>query len=129
MTTGNPTTAPKQWFGIYLGVVTQTRSQDVYVKVQVPTLTGFEIHDWARPMGFTGFAQDGDTGPEAAADLVTTGMPPPQVPPVVVSLSPNKYVSTPGGPPGPGPGPNVGTTVLVMFVAGDLNYPVYALTS
>jgi hypothetical protein len=80
MTTGQPTQAPKQWLGVYLGTVVQTRPQDAYVQVQVPQLSGFAVHTWAPPMGTISSA------------------------------------------------PAIGETVLVMFIAGDLNYPVYNVT-
>ena len=71
-----------QWCGVYLGRVAQVRASDHHVQVQVPQLSGFQVHNWARPMG---------------------------------------TVSTPY--------PKVGDTVLVMFIAGDLQYPVWAPTS
>ncbi len=117
MTTGQPTVPPKQWFGVYLGIVAQTRSQDSWVQVQVPQLSGFEMHTWARPMGFAGFVQDGDTGSESAADLTSTGYTPTIGTASNVALSPVRS----------GPGPNVGTPVFVMFVAGDLAYPCYTI--
>jgi hypothetical protein len=79
--TGQPIPEHKQWLGVYLGIVAQTRG-DTYVQVQVPQLSGFEMHTWARPMGAI-----------------------PEFPPIV------------------------GTTVLVMFIAGDLQFPCYSLTA
>lgn len=131
---------PRKWYGVYLGVIANRRTQDLWCKVQVPQVMGDTVSDWARPMGFSSIADilpypaaafnkipvTGATGGFEYANLEPLGW--------------GGYVSHKQAPNGrpigiaepgeeSGPGPPVGTPVLVLFIGGDRNYPVYALTS
>lgn len=43
----------EQCHGIYMGIVTHTRS-DGWVKLQIPQVLGKTVSDWARPLGSNG---------------------------------------------------------------------------
>lgn len=73
--------AVKQWFGTYLGKVSNNRS-DGWAQLRVPQVLGTAQSNWARPMGAA--------------------------------------VASP---------PAIGKLVVVMFMGGDINHPVYDLTS
>ena len=45
-----------QLLGLYLGLVTMTRTQDLWVQVNIPQIFGTENSNWARPIGFNGAA-------------------------------------------------------------------------
>lgn len=45
-----------QLFGLFLGLVTMTRTQDLWVMVNIPQIFGTESSNWARPIGFNGAA-------------------------------------------------------------------------
>lgn len=132
--------SPTLWHGVYLGKIANTREKDLWCKLLVPQVMADVVTDWARPMGFDSI---GDKTQPAAAFLEL---------PVDGTGGAGKeyansaplgwggYVSHPQGPNGRplgiaqrgaeiGPGPPVGTIVLAMFIGGDRNHPVYALTS
>jgi len=134
-TTGAP--KPREWFGVYLGRIAQVRLRDVCVKVQVPQLFGQQHSNWARPMGFNVVGQLGgsNTYSSDVNSVVNSGTDIDVIP--ASHFGP--FVDVPSGPAGRslgfsagdsgGPGPPVGTIVLVMFVGGDINMPVYFLTT
>jgi hypothetical protein len=149
--TGSP--KAKEWFGVYLGRIVQTRLSDVCVKVQVPQLLGMQSSNWARPMGFNVVGQLG--GPNLySSDVnsvqavgqhsvtgtgVTDGIDVDNLPAsffgAFVTPSIDAHATRPGralgfaSKDGPGPGPPPGTIVLVQFIGGDVNVPCYALTT
>src|SRR5713226_9693670 len=64
--------ASQQWHGVYLGKVTQTRYNDLWVQVAVPQVLGRTSTAWARPMGFSGLVYDpGDIDPGTAGTSLT----------------------------------------------------------
>jgi hypothetical protein len=133
--------APEKWHGVYIGQIALTRNKDLWCKLLVPQLLGSTLTDWARPMGFNTI---GDHNHPAAAfkEIPVDGTG--GLGKEYANLAPlgwGGYVEHPQsgegrpigvGQPGggeTGPGPPGGSIVLVMFIAGDRNHPVYALTS
>jgi hypothetical protein len=88
----------RQWFGIYEGRIIHIRESDLYIQAKVPQVLGQAVTNWAAPM----------IDPRQGTQYSLYGIPP-----------------APDYPPGPGPG--IGSRVLVMFVGGDINTPVYCL--
>jgi hypothetical protein len=138
---------PAKWYGLYLGRVIETRLIDIFIRAQIPQLMGdTAATNWARPMGFNVVGQEGGFAP-FVSDV--TGDTP--------NLPGSHFGGFEPDPSGPGrsigysgfadqptnlntrdqqaylnqggPGPPVNTIVLMMFIAGDINQPVYALTS
>ena len=128
-----PQTGPakaRQHFGMYLGTVAHTRTQDLWVQLNVPQLLGKQESNWARPIGFNSVGNDNPP----VANVLNDGEG------IDEHRSPlgwggwNDQTATYSGRPVGsgkeiGPGPPVGTLVLVWFVAGDVTRPAYALTS
>jgi hypothetical protein len=146
-----------RWHGIYLGTVTHTREQDLWVRMNVPQLLGDkEITNWARPAGHN--TVGAINPPTAAYKVVPNPVDIADQSPVdkgwadrqpqgwgghqkdpgstdssLDSPEPTDRPSGRGRPMGfgdeKGPGPPPGTLVLVQFLGGDINEPVYHLTS
>ena len=57
-TTGAGPAPAKQNFGMYLGTVAHTRTQDPWVQVNIPQLLGMQESNWARPIGFTSIGKN-----------------------------------------------------------------------
>lgn len=123
----------KLWHGIYIGTVAQTRDQDFWVRVQVPQVMGDTISNWARPMIVTAIGQRSngapfisdvsrEPNPNAGSNMGAFRPYPPVGAGRAVGWGDRTMGET-------GPGPDAGTIVLVMFLGGDRNHPVYALTS
>lgn len=154
---GAGTGSVPQWHGIYLGRVSNTRKDDLWVRVNVPQLLGDkEISNWARPAAFNSV---GAIAPPSAAYKVTNnpesasgGAPydkdwadskpqgwggfqkdPGTTDSTDKATTPADWPGGRGRPTGfgdeTGPGPAAGTLVLVFFLGGDLNQPAYLLTS
>jgi hypothetical protein len=115
---------------MYLGTVAHTRTQDLWVQLNVPQLLGKQESNWARPIGFNSVGNDNPP----VANVLNDGEG------IDEHRSPlgwggwNDQTATYSGRPVGsgkeiGPGPPVGTLVLVWFVAGDVTRPAYALTS
>jgi len=92
----------RQWFGIYDGRVVNNRRRDLWVRVKVPQVLGDSKTDWAPPML------------DPRQDTIYKGF-------GVFHVDPPDETG------GPGPGPGIGSRVLVMFIGGDINKPVYCL--
>lgn len=148
-----------QRLGIYLGKVTHTRKQDLWIRVNIPQLLGDkEISNWARPAAFNSVGAvapptaayrvvddpvdiaDGPPGDKGWVDNHPLGWGGFQKDPGKTDTVPTDQVNRPddwpkgrGRPTGfgdeRGPGPPVGTLVLVFFLGGDINEPAYLLTS
>ena len=101
---GAGTDPARQWPGIYLAKVVQTRLTDLSVRMQVPQVLGTAVTDWAAPM----LDPRGTGNPPVGTQFAAWGLGwQPEVP--------------------PGPGPPVNTLVVAMFLGGDINVPVYSL--
>lgn len=113
----------EQLFGMYLGTVTHTRTQDLWIRVNIPQLLADQDSNWARPVGFNS-AGSADPPVQAWTDD-------PEPPLKWGGFTRQQY---PGQPTGwssheMGPGPGVGSLVVVLFLGGDRNRPGYLLTS
>jgi hypothetical protein len=96
----------RQWQGVYLGRVTKNRYQDLWIKCQVPQILGTAESNWAAPMldprqgkSYQKWSFEVPCGCDVPCDI--------------------DYP--------PGPALKIGTLVLVMFIGGDINVPVYML--
>lgn len=114
----------EQLYGLYLGIVTHTRKQDLWVTVNVPQILGDQDSNWARPAAFNTV---GSLHPPVQA---FTADPEPALPwgGFTGQISSGQPTGWTGGPEY-GPGPPAGSLVLVGFVGGDRNRPFYFLTS
>lgn len=131
----------RPWYGVYLGKIVQTRKQDLWAKLQVPQVMGEVVSNWARPMGFSSIADKTPFPAAAFAALPVAGTDGEGT--EFANADPlgwGGYVRIKQQPHGrgigiaepnkeSGPAPPAGTTVLVLFIGGDRNFPVYALTS
>ncbi len=123
----HPTAVPlpaEQLFGMYLGTVTHTRTQDLWVQISIPQVLGDQDSNWARPIGFN---SAGSLTPPVQANT------PDPEPALKWGGVTGNWVN-PGQPVGwsakeTGPGPPVGSLVIVLFLGGDRNRPGYLLTS
>jgi hypothetical protein len=111
----------EQLHGVYLGVVTHTRQQDLWVKISIPQLLGDQDSNWARPAGFNSV---GSLTPPAAAWDSPAPLPWGGFTGQQGSGQPVGWSAAETG-----PGPPPGSLVVVMFIGGDRNRPAYLLTS
>lgn len=114
----------EQLFGMYLGKVTHTRQQDLWVRVNIPQLWADQDSNWARPIGFNSI---GSSNPPVQAWTED-----PEPPLKWGGFTSNwQYPGQPAGwsPKEIGPGAPVGSLVVVLFLGGDRNRPGYLLTS
>lgn len=115
----------EQLYGAYLGIVTHTRTQDLWIRVNIPQILGDQDSNWARPIGFNSAGSPSppvaSVAGEPEAPLAWGGFPAPyqQYPGQPVGWSPHET----------GPGPAVNSLVVVLFLGGDRNRPGYLLTS
>lgn len=111
----------EQLFGLYLGVVTHTRAQDLWIQVNIPQILGDQDSNWARPIGFNSV---GSLVPPVAAWDYAPPLP-------WGGFTEQQYAGQPTGwsEHEIGPGPAVGSLVVVLFLGGDRNRPGYLLTS
>lgn len=112
----------EQLYGMYLGVVTHTRAQDLWIQVNIPQILGDQDSNWARPAAFNSVGSL--TPPVAAWDYE----PPLPWGGFANQQSQGQPVGWTGGPEY-GPGPPVQSLVIVGFLGGDRNRPFYFLTS
>lgn len=113
----------EQLFGMYLGKVTHTRTQDLWVRVNIPQLWADQDSNWARPIGFNSV---GSLNPPVQAWTDD-----PEPPLKWGGFTQQQYTGQPAGwsDHEMGPGPAAGSLVVVLFLGGDRNRPGYLLTS
>lgn len=111
----------QQLFGMYLGTVTHTRAQDLWIRVNIPQLLADQDSNWARPIGFNSV---GSANPPVAAWDSAPPLP-------WGGFTAQQYAGQPTGWSAHemGPGPGAGSLVVVLFLGGDRNRPGYLLTS
>jgi hypothetical protein len=61
--------APRQWHGVYLARVVNSRVPDRWLQLQIPQVLGTSVSNWAAPMA----AADG-TGPGASTGTIVLAM-------------------------------------------------------